>query len=60
MRAKILNNGQSKVNNICETLAPFDVNDSEATVLEDQLERLDKAKRENNLSISCKTLNHGY
>ena len=33
------------VNDICETLAPFDVNDSEATVLEDQLERLDKASK---------------
>ena len=33
------------VNDICETLAPFDVNDSEATMLEDRLERLDKASK---------------
>ena len=33
------------VNDICETLAPFDVNDSEATMLEDHFERLDKASK---------------
>ena len=30
------------VNDICETLAPFDVNDSEAVLIEDRLERLEK------------------
>ena len=33
------------VNDICDSLALFDVNDSEATVLEDRLERLDKASK---------------
>ena len=52
MKAEIINKLSDQnqrvndvVNDICETLAPFDVNDSEATMLEDRLERLDKASK---------------